>query len=52
MRKIYDGNTYFILCNNPITLDTIVLTADRRAFQLRSMFKPITFLGHMEKHKF
>ena len=29
MRKIYDGNTYFNSCNNPITLDTIVLTADR-----------------------
>ena len=42
MRKIYDGNIYFNLCKNPMTLDTLVLTADRCAFQLRleSMFKP------------
>ena len=29
MRKKYDGNTYFNLCNNPMTLDTLVQTADR-----------------------
>ena len=42
MRKIYDGNIYFNLCNHPMTPNTLALTEDRCTFQkrLESMFKP------------